>query len=85
MKKQNITPFTHSLTINFTSERWFRRCCEYVYERRYRHMVNRRGNKYTLSVFGLPPKQEVELILFIRKGPNPTPITPIANEQRMAA
>ena len=82
MKKQNITPFTHSLTINFTSERWFRRCCEYVYERRYRHMVNRSSNKYTLSVFGLSPKQELELILFIRKSPNPTLI---ANEQRMAA
>ena len=75
-------PYTHSLTINFTSERWFRRGCEYVYERRYRHMVNRSSNKYTLSVFGLSPKQELELILFIRKSPNPTPI---ANEQRMAA
>lgn len=74
--------FTHTLNIDFTSERWFRRCCEFVYGRRYRHMVNRSSNKYTLSVFGLTPKQEVELILFIRKGPNPTPK---ANEQRMAA
>ena len=81
-KKINPAPFTHSVNIKFTSERRFRQCCVYVYARKYHHMVNRSGNKYTLSVFGLSKEQERELYLFIREGFRPTPK---ANEQRMAA